>query len=224
MSDKDLVPYFMPALGVLLVAAEDAKGSPLDEEEVIEIRDNATVMMMKPAEVAELTAQHGPDLDPENCWYDWQMLRRELGRQPDLDPGARFSYVDRNNDEYQRTIAEARESLPRFRELVKEKCGDEVYALVKVLLAEPHYQSYMWLVVRLVEEDFFVAEIFELPGDYEHYKIGQRLKVADGDLQDWMINEHGTLFGGFSLRYNRARMDDAAKAAFDRQVGVTEYA
>lgn len=224
MSDNELIPYFMPALGVLLVAAEDAKGSPLDEEEALEIRDNATVIMMKREEVATLAEQHGPDLDPENCWYDWQMLRRELGRKPDLDPGARFSYVDRNEDGYQRTIAEAQESLPRFRELIAEKCGDEVYALVKVLLAEPDYKSYMWLVVCAVQEDGFVAEIFELPSDYQQYKVGQRLRVADGDLQDWMINEYGTLHGGFSLRYNRARMDDAAKAAFDRQVGVTVYA
>jgi uncharacterized protein YegJ (DUF2314 family) len=41
---------------------------------------------------------------------------------------------------------------------------------------------------------------------------------------DWMVIENGRLTGGFSLRYNRARMSDAKKLAFDRHIGVTEYA
>jgi hypothetical protein len=37
------------------------------------------------------------DVDPENCWYDFQMLRRELGRRPDVDPGARVRHFARDD-------------------------------------------------------------------------------------------------------------------------------
>jgi hypothetical protein len=36
---QDLVPYFMPSLSAILVNAEDKKGSPLEYDEVVEIRD-----------------------------------------------------------------------------------------------------------------------------------------------------------------------------------------
>ena len=41
MSNEELVPLFIPALGTLLVSKEDMKGSPLDEDEVLAIRDGA---------------------------------------------------------------------------------------------------------------------------------------------------------------------------------------
>ena len=46
----------------------------------------------------------------------------------------------------------------------------------------------------------------------------------DADVLNWMINENGTLHGGYSLRYGRAGMDAAAQENFDRHVGVTVYA
>jgi len=224
MSNKNLVPFFVPALSMLLLTAEDKKGSPLEEDEVLLIRDKAAVIMMEAADVAKMTESRGVDIDPENCWYDWQMLRRELGRKPDIDPGARFSYVNRDDEEYRKTIADAQERLPTFRRLIEEKCHDDVYALVKVLLAEPDYRSYIWLIVTKVNPSTFIAEIFELPSNYRQFKVKQRIEVSDVDVQDWMINDNGTLYGGYSLRYSRGKMDTQGQAGFDRQLGVTVYA
>lgn len=86
-ADDELIPVFMPALGSVLIMAEDRKGAPLSQTEVIRVRDRAPCIMMAAAEAAKLMESRGRDLDPENCWYDWQMLRRELGRLPELDPG-----------------------------------------------------------------------------------------------------------------------------------------
>ena len=77
--DTDLIPVFIPALGAILIAAEDNKREPLTIEEVVSIRDNSTCIMMTHADSAKLAESRGyNDIDPENCWYDWQMLRREI--------------------------------------------------------------------------------------------------------------------------------------------------
>lgn len=83
--NQELVLVFMPALAPLLMEAEGLKGSALTHEEVLRIRDNAACVAV-PRDVAQaVTEARGyDDLAPENCWHDWQRLRSELGRDPDL--------------------------------------------------------------------------------------------------------------------------------------------
>lgn len=221
--DKDLIPVFMPALSAILINAEDKKGSPLDADEVIEIRDNAVCMMMERSQADSMAQSRGyTDIDPENCWYDWQMLRRELGRKPDLDPGARFSYINTADEDFQKTIAEAQATLNTFRNMIAQG-ADEYFPLVKTLLAEADYHANMWLLVQEIKGNGFVAEIFELPGEFKQYEVGMSLEVAEQDIQDWMINDNGTLYGGYSLRYSRSCMTEVEQLEFDQHIGVERY-
>jgi len=225
MNDSDnLGPVFMPALSTLLLKAEDDKGCPLTNEEVINIRDNAVVIMMD-AEATENMAKSRDyeDIDPENCWYDWQMLRRELNREPELDAGVRYAYVDHDDDEYQQTIVAAQASLGEFRKMILDKNSEEFFPLVKVLLAEPDFESYLWLQVVDIQDTEYDAEIFELPTDYKEYVVGDVVQVADADIQDWMINDKGLLYGGFSIRFSRKNMSESEQTAFDEHIGVTQY-
>lgn len=68
-TDDDLIPVFIPALGVVLVVAEDQKGAPLSYDEVIRVRDRAACIMMTSVDAAKLVESRGFDIDPENCWY-----------------------------------------------------------------------------------------------------------------------------------------------------------
>jgi uncharacterized protein YegJ (DUF2314 family) len=224
MSDEELVPLFIPALCALLVSVEDKKGSPLNEEEVLAIRDDASVMMVTKTHAEAMAESRGySDIDPQNCWYDWQMIRREMGRKPDLDPGARFSFVNKDDDEFQATISAARNSLDEFRLLLADS-SHQRFPLVKALLSEPDYRAFIWLSVVSYDSDGFVGEIFELPGEFKQYSVGARLEVPDRQVQDWMINDNGRLYGGYSLRYIRSKKTDAEKAAFDEHIGVDSYA
>lgn len=77
--EQKLVPVFMPALVALLLRAEESKGEPLTEQEVIAIRDEANCVMMPAARAKKQEESRGyPDVDPENCWEDWQQMRAEL--------------------------------------------------------------------------------------------------------------------------------------------------
>lgn len=77
--DEPLVPVFVPALVALLQFAEDQKGSPLTEDEVLEIRDNGSCIALTVPDAAAMAEARGyDDLDPEDCWEQWQQLRAFL--------------------------------------------------------------------------------------------------------------------------------------------------
>ncbi|WP_425105763.1 hypothetical protein [Ancylobacter sp.] len=77
--DEYLIIYPIPSLVATLINRERAKGSPLTEEEVIQIRDNCEAVAV-PSDVARKIdeARGYLDIDPENCWEEWQRARKEL--------------------------------------------------------------------------------------------------------------------------------------------------
>ncbi len=76
----DTVPVFMPTLAHLLRQAEAAKGSPLTRAEVLAVRDKGVCMMLRASAALELEEKRGfRDIDPEDCWEEWQSLRQALG-------------------------------------------------------------------------------------------------------------------------------------------------
>lgn len=82
--EQPLVLVFMPPLVDLLAASERAKGTPLSEDEVIELRDSATCMALQEPAADAMAAQRGyADIEPENCWSEWQRIRLELSSADD---------------------------------------------------------------------------------------------------------------------------------------------
>lgn len=76
MSTDPLCLIFVPALVALLKAAEERKGSPLSEPEVLEIRDNATAMAVPFSAAFAMEEERGyRDIVPEECWKEWQRVR-----------------------------------------------------------------------------------------------------------------------------------------------------
>lgn len=77
--DEKLVLQFIPSLVVILKAKEDEKGSPLSEQEVLDIRDSAVCVSVPAGVAIELEKSRGyPDVDPENCWREWCEIRTQF--------------------------------------------------------------------------------------------------------------------------------------------------
>lgn len=69
---------FMPSLVSNLMAGEAKKGQKLTESEVLEIRDRSAVVVV-PGDRAFLEEAQGyRDVNPENCWEEWQVEREQL--------------------------------------------------------------------------------------------------------------------------------------------------
>ena len=152
----DLVPFFIPALVLLLVHAEDKKGEPLTKDEVHAIRDSGACIMMDAGDARKMDDSRGyRDIDPENCWHDWQMARRDMGRKPDIDPGPRFNHVRSSDPAYQQTILEAQESIEQFRAMLPSDGRARPDALIKTKLVDGDHSAYMWLNRTATQGDNF---------------------------------------------------------------------
>jgi hypothetical protein len=75
-----LVAMPIPPLVTLLHERERAKGAPLTEPEVLSIRDDAVSMMVRLSTARIMARDRGfDDIDPENAWVEWQLIRGALG-------------------------------------------------------------------------------------------------------------------------------------------------
>ena len=80
--EDDVAIVFTPALVAVLARAEQLKGQPLTEAEVLRIRDNAIYATMTQAQAQSLAESRGyDDLDPEGCWVQWQQVRASLAAE-----------------------------------------------------------------------------------------------------------------------------------------------
>jgi|GEM_PF-345196 hypothetical protein len=81
---EDIVIVFIPSLGETLQYAQQEKGAPLTESEVLKIRDEAACITMEREDAIKGTQGRGfIDVDPENCWTDWhRFLSDRTGTGP----------------------------------------------------------------------------------------------------------------------------------------------
>jgi len=85
---------------------------------------------------------------------------------------------------------------------------------------------FLWLtsVTSDPKEQLFSGLFFELPPQLtKWHQVGERLAFGAEDIFDWMVVEHGTLHGGFTLRVTRQRLPEAERAEYDRHVGATSW-
>lgn len=66
--------------------------------------------------------------------------------------------------------------------------------------------------------------MFEVPAEFTQHAVGQALLVTEESLLDWMVNDNGALYGGYSIRYYRATLPDEERQDYDDYIGVREYA
>lgn len=73
-----MIVLFIPSLISLLVSKAEEKGSPLTEEEVLAIRDNATAIVTDAEGVLAVAERRGyQDIDTEHCWEEWLDFNRQ---------------------------------------------------------------------------------------------------------------------------------------------------
>ncbi len=76
MAEEEVVKVFVPALVALLTRAEEIAERPLHKEEVLRIRDTATVVEYPLAATPSFLKQRGyHDLYEPECWEEWQLYQ-----------------------------------------------------------------------------------------------------------------------------------------------------
>ncbi len=216
---------FVPSLSAVLANKEQAKGRPLTYEEVLETRDTATCMAMSEEEAKKVEEKRGyKDIDPANIWQEWQRVRNEPDEKPEEDRGPRFATIASNEPNYRRTIEDARSRLDEFRQMLPSDGTPRQRAMVKMKLSREGEKHYLWLCNVRKQGPDFVGEFHEIPAALQQYGVGDEIEVKEEEVLDWMVNEEGDLYGGFSLRYRRSLLEDEEeKRQYDEHIGVKRY-
>ena len=148
-------------------------------------------------------------------------------------PHPLFVAVHSEDPELQEAYANAAATMPKFLIYVLQS-GSRTCA-AKLRFRDPNESNrvgrdvllYLWLtdVVYDHSVDRFVGTFFEVPIELQEWHCrGQELEFEGEDVFDWFVNDGGHMHGGFTLRVNRSRLPESERAAFDRYVGVHEWA
>lgn len=79
MQEDEVLNVPVPSLIATLLNREQAKGSPLTQVEVEEIRDTCPCIAMTPEQAKAVEHSRGyTDLDAEWAWEQWQEARKEF--------------------------------------------------------------------------------------------------------------------------------------------------
>lgn len=82
--DKTLIAVPIPSLVATFLNTENEKGTPLTEDEVNTIRDNATCVMLSLEMVHGLIESRGyRDINPDQAWEHWQDVRDSMEKPPE---------------------------------------------------------------------------------------------------------------------------------------------
>lgn len=135
-----------------------------------------------------------------------------------------FMAVPRNDPEFQQTTLDAQASLEQFRTLLRSPESAGWYPSIKTRLTAGEDSAFIWLSVDEDTGTGFVARVFEIPKEFEGIEVGDEIDVSNADVMDWMINQSGTLQGGFSLRYQRSKLPAEERDSFDQYIGISHYA
>ena len=88
---------------------------------------------------------------------------------------------------------------------------------------EPGEYAHLWLLVNDVLDDLLFCSVCEAPSGFSGVEEGQSYVLTDDKIEDWMINDDGRLYGGFSIRLQRSLLPEAERGNFDEYVGITDY-
>ena len=122
------------------------------------------------------------------------------------------------------TVADAQATLPQFRALLRLPGEANSLVCVRTRLTVGEVSAVAWLMVIQQNRAGFAASVIEVPPGMTGIEIGARVEVASADVLDWMYNLAGILYGGYSLRHQRAQLPPDEQGWFDERIGVTEYA
>jgi|GEM_PF-950442 len=135
-----------------------------------------------------------------------------------------FMAVGHGRLDYQKAMAEARATLGEFCRLLPELIGTAAFPSIKVPLVSGEDRINIWLIVEQYGEPDFIASIFEIPAAFSDYEVGEHVRVSQDAVLDWMYRDGGTVYGAYSLRYQRSLLPPEEQIQFDKRVGVGRFA
>jgi len=129
--------------------------------------------------------------------------------------------ISKDDQDIKEATNEAQKSLDVFLNLYDEyKDNLEVFFAIKVPLNDGDETVHFWFTFKGIQGGLFSGEHFELPEALLCFKT---VSVKREDIEDWMINDHGHLYGGYTIRVMRNRLPENEREQFDEYGGISVY-
>lgn len=141
-----------------------------------------------------------------------------------------------------RSIREARATVSCFTRAFSTRTNKSAVYLVKLPLIDAgpergvcvwneerasEYRNgpalHLWLRVHDALDDLLFAHAFEAPEGLKGLSVGQTYVVGPSDIEDWMINVDGLVYGGYSIRIQREALPVAQRPEFDAYAGIGRF-
>jgi uncharacterized protein YegJ (DUF2314 family) len=90
------------------------------------------------------------------------------------------------------------ETLPRFHELIAADMP-ATYT-VKFPLTQNGATEHIWMQLDGYRNGRFVGRLANEPVNGRRYRMGDRMEVADAEVEDWMVNTGSQMYGGYTVR------------------------
>ena len=102
-------------------------------------------------------------------------------------------------------------TLPRFHELMA--AGTPGTYTVKFPLTQNGATEHIWMQLTGYGDGHFIGLLADEPVNGTRYRLGDRMTVAEADVEDWMVKNGGDVYGGYTVRQAFADMpkEQAAK-------------
>ncbi|MDQ8183858.1 DUF2314 domain-containing protein [Pelagicoccus sp. SDUM812005] len=103
-----------------------------------------------------------------------------------------------------------------------EKYKDNIGVYFAIKHGVPHDgdQAFLWYTFEEEKEGKLFAYHYNTPNGLEDF---EKIEVKKEEISDWMINDHGHLTGGWSVRVQRLKLTEEERGAFDEHAGITNY-
>jgi uncharacterized protein YegJ (DUF2314 family) len=129
-------------------------------------------------------------------------------------------YVPREDPAMNAAIARARATLPQFLPRLQNPPAGQSYLGVKVRVGDRSTGEHIWLYEVRYQAGRIVGRLVDDAELFPKFKQDDEVRVAPGEITDWMTVENGLACGGFTSRVMARSMTAEQRAAWMREMGI----
>ena len=136
-----------------------------------------------------------------------------------------FMAIGRDSPGLLEAIEKAGETLPDFIEAFQAgRHSDQAYVVKACFLGEDEDdRAHIWVLVDQMQDDDLVCSPIQIPTGFTGLEEGEIFLLKQDQVEDWMINVDGLIYGGYSLRLAREMTPKTGRAEFDKHIGLHRF-
>lgn len=135
-------------------------------------------------------------------------------------PGQRVIDFSTSDTRMNAAIARARATVGELLARL-ERADTTDHVIVKLRVAEGDVAEHMWLSDVRYKGGMIHGVLNNVPRDLTRVKLGDPLRVAPGEISDWMvIDGEGRVCGGFTFRVSMSQLTPRQREAVYQQQGI----